>query len=171
MIDVVDNALIRATCAGSPDAFGALVERYRAPLVRLAYGFTHDREEAKDIAQDVFLRAFRRLDDFRQERPFARWLYVIARNASLCVIRRRRRAAAMAGKPEERRFQLGPEDVALRNDETVRVRAALGALRSKYREVLQLYYVSELRYREIALALEIRIRTRLNAIDVQRTDS
>ncbi len=159
MTDFVDSALVEAARAGSAEAFGVLVERYRAPLVRLAYRLTRDRDEAKDIAQDVFLRAFRRLDDFRPERPFARWMFVIARNASLDTIRRRRREAALAAGTEERSFEPGPEDVALRNDAAVRVHAALEALPSKYRDVLELYYVSDLRYRDIALALEIPIGT------------
>ena len=159
LTEPVDTALVEAALAGSPEAFGALVDRYRAPVVRLAYRLTRDADEAKDIAQDVFLRAFRRLDDFRPERPFARWLFVIARNASLDAIRRRRRAAAMAAESDGRPFELGPEDLALRNDEATRVHAALEALPSKYRDVLELYYISDLRYREIALELEIPIGT------------
>lgn len=58
--EFVDSALVEAARAGSPDAFGVLIERYRAPLVRLAYGLTRDRDEAKDIAQDAFLRVFQR---------------------------------------------------------------------------------------------------------------
>ncbi len=65
----------------------------------------------------------------------------------------------MAAEPEERPFEPGPEDLALRKDEAVRVHAALDALPSKYRDVLELYYVSDLRYRDIALALEIPIGT------------
>ncbi len=60
MTEFVDSALVEAARAGSPDAFGVLIERYRAPLVRLAYGLTRDRDEAKDIAQDAFLRVFQR---------------------------------------------------------------------------------------------------------------
>ena len=127
--------------------------------MRLAYRLTRDADEAKDIAQDAFLRAFRRLDDFRPERPFARWLFVIARNASLDTIRRRRRAVALAAESDDRVFELGPEDVALRNDEAARIHVALEALPAKYRNVLELYYLSGLRYREIALALEIPIGT------------
>jgi len=159
MTDFADTALVEAARAGSPDAFGVLVERYRAPLVHLAYRLTRDPEEAKDIVQDAFLCAFRRLDDFRPERPFARWLFVVARNASLDTIRRRRRAAVLSTEPEERSSQAGPEDVALRNEEAMRVRTALNALPSKYRDVLELYYVSDLRYRDIALALELPIGT------------
>lgn len=154
-----DVALVDAARAGSSAAFGELVDRYRGPVVRLAYRLTHDADEAKDIAQDAFLRAYRRLPDFHPDRPFARWLFVIARNASLDAIRRRRRAALFAAQDEGPRAEAGPEELALRNDEATRVHAALGSLPPKYRDVLELYYISGLRYREIALALGIPIGT------------
>jgi len=152
------TALVDAARNGSADAFGELVDRYRAPVVRLAYSLTHDPDEAKDIAQDAFLRAFRRLESFRPDRPFSRWLFVIARNASLDAIRRRRRSAVLP-RSDEATLEPGPEDWAMRNDEAERVRTALGALPAHYRTVLELYYTSGLRYREIAEALGIPIGT------------
>ncbi|GAC1306162.1 MAG: RNA polymerase sigma factor RpoE [Vulcanimicrobiaceae bacterium] len=158
MIDP-DSALVDAARLGSSEAFAALVDRYRGPIVRLAYRLTHDADEAKDIAQDAFLRAYRRLDDFHPDRPFSRWLFVIARNASLDAIRRRRRAATYASKDESLPDEPGPEELALRNDEASRVHAALDALPMKYRDVLDMYYLRGLRYREIALELGIPIGT------------
>jgi len=154
-----DRALVDAARLGSSDAFATLVDRYRAPIVRLAYRLTHDADESKDIAQDAFLRAYNRLGDFHPDRPFARWLFVIARNASLDTIRRRRRAASFASRDESLPIEPGPEELALRNDEASRVHAALDALPMKYRDVLDLYYLRGLRYREIALELDIPIGT------------
>lgn len=154
----LDSVLVDAARDGSSEAFGILVDRYRALVVRLAYRLTRDRDEAKDVAQDAFLRAYRRLDDFRPERPFARWLFVIARNASLDALRRRQRAALAQPEPE-RPPEPGPEELALRNDEAARVHAALEALPPHYRSVLELYYLSGLRYREIGLVLAIPIGT------------
>lgn len=158
MTSELDSALVGAAQAGSAEAFSELVDRYRAPVVRLAYRLTRDPDEAKDIAQDAFLRAYRRIGDFRPDRPFARWLFVIARNASLDAIRRRRRLAIL-DSGEVAPSDLGPEELALRSDQATRVHAALEALPQNYRSVLQLYYVSELRYREIALELDIPIGT------------
>jgi RNA polymerase sigma-70 factor (ECF subfamily) len=151
------SALVSAARAGSTDAFGELVDRYRAPIVRLAYSLTHDVDDAKDVAQDAFLRAFRSIDSFRPDRPFSRWLFVIARNASLDAIRRRRRLAnvvPLSGEPER-----GPEEWAMLNEEAEHVRAALEALPEHYHKVLDLYYDSGLRYREIAAVLGIPIGT------------
>jgi RNA polymerase sigma-70 factor, ECF subfamily len=152
------SALVDAARKGSSDAFGELVDHYRAPIVRLAYALTHDPDEAKDIAQDAFLRAFRRLESFRPDRPFSRWLFVIARNASLDAIRRRRRLQALP-QSDGTATEPGPEDWAMRNDEAERVRTALEALPEHYRTVLDLYYTSGLRYREIADVLRIPIGT------------
>jgi RNA polymerase sigma-70 factor (ECF subfamily) len=155
-----DAKLVDAARAGSSEAFTLLVDRYRAPVVRLAYRLTRDPDEAKDIAQDSFLRAYRRIEEFRPDRPFAHWLFVIARNASFDALRRRRRAAAfVSAEAEEVAGELGPEELALRNDEAGRVQAALCLLPGRYREVLELYYVSGLRYREIADELAIPLGT------------
>jgi len=154
-----ESSLVAAARDGSAEAFNTLVSRYRAPVVRLAYRLTRDPDEALDIAQDAFLRAYRRLGEFRPDRPFSRWLFVIARNASLDAIRRRRRAASYAVKEEPPLEEFGPEDLAVRNDEASRIHLALEALPAKYREVLELYYIGDLRYREIALELDIPIGT------------
>ncbi len=154
----LDSVLVGAAQAGSVEAFGELVDRYRTSVVRLAFRLTHDADEAKDIAQEAFLRAFRRLGEFRPERPFARWLFVIARNAALDTVRRRRRLTALDAR-EPLPFEPGPEDIALRTDEAARVHSALEALPQNYRHVLELFYISELRYREIALELDIPIGT------------
>jgi RNA polymerase sigma-70 factor (ECF subfamily) len=154
-----ESALVDAARAGSAEAFNTLVSRYRAPVVRLAYRLTRDPDEALDIAQEAFLRAYRRLGEFRPDRPFSRWLFVIARNASLDAIRRRRRAASYAVSEHPPLEEIGPEDVVLRHEEALRVHVALEALPAKYRDVLELYYIGDLRYREIALELDIPIGT------------
>jgi RNA polymerase sigma-70 factor (ECF subfamily) len=154
-----DYALVDAARAGSNAAFDELVGRYREPVVRLAYRLTHDADEANDIAQDAFLRAYRRLGDFEAERPFARWLFVIARNASLDALRRRKRAAALVSEESAESHVSDPEETVLRADEAERVRAALRSLPPRYRDALELYYLHGLRYREVADALEVPLGT------------
>ena len=153
-----DTALVDAAREGSDEAFAELVDRYRAPVVRFAYRLTHDADEAKDIAQDAFLRAYRGLPAFRTDRPFARWLFVIARNASLDSIRRRKRADSIDTAQSED-VSPSPEEFALRNDEAERVREAVASLKPTYRAALELYYVRGLRYREIAIELGIPLGT------------
>ncbi|MGH7727807.1 MAG: RNA polymerase sigma factor [Vulcanimicrobiaceae bacterium] len=155
-----DERLAAAAGAGSAAAFETLVEEYRLPLLRLAYRLVHDPDEANDIVQDVFLRAFRKIDDFRADRPFDRWLYAIARNAAFDSLRRRRRATAFAQREDALPGSApGPEELAVRDDEAMHIHDALGALPERYREALELYYVHDLRYREIAETLGIPLGT------------
>lgn len=156
----VDAKLVNLAVAGSAAAFEALVVRYRAQVVHAAYRVSHDEDEANDVAQDAFLRAYRSLSSFRADRPFSGWLFKIARNASLDALRRKRRAeniaplVSMEGVP-----QPGTEEIVLRQDDAARVRAALAGLPHRHRAVLELYYVKGLRYREIAETLEMPLGT------------
>jgi RNA polymerase sigma-70 factor (ECF subfamily) len=152
-----DADLVLSTLNGSPDAFGALVARYHAPIVGLAYRFTRSREEADDVAQTALLRAYRHLATFRRDRSFSRWLFMIARNTSIDVVRRKRRDAAIAvAMPDS---PPGPEELVVQLDEASRVRAAVDALPEPSRTVLRLHYLDGLKYREIAEALEIPLGT------------
>ncbi|MGH7729193.1 MAG: RNA polymerase sigma factor [Vulcanimicrobiaceae bacterium] len=155
-----DEALLRAARAGSQEAFAALVERYGPALTRLAQRLTRDPDEARDIVQESFLRAYRRLADLDPARPFARWLSVIARNVALDELRRRRRAARSAFRYDPLALpDPGPEELAIRNAEAARIRRALARLPERYRKPLALYYVRGFRYREIALELAIPLGT------------
>jgi RNA polymerase sigma-70 factor (ECF subfamily) len=85
-----DRALVGIVRNGEVTVFGVLVDRYYASLVRHLTYRTGDPELAADLAQDAFLDAFRHLDRFREERPFAAWLYRIAQNRLRMALRRRR---------------------------------------------------------------------------------
>jgi RNA polymerase sigma-70 factor (ECF subfamily) len=160
MVPTADNLLVDAAQAGSTEAFDELVDRYRAPVVRLAYRLTHDADEANDIAQDAFFRAYRRLGEFESGRPFARWIFVIARNAALDSLRRRKRSAAFVSETQVPLDDVvSPEDLVLQNDEATRVHAALASLPPRYRDALELYYLRDMRYRDIAVALDVPIGT------------
>jgi RNA polymerase sigma-70 factor (ECF subfamily) len=161
MNDVVrpSHAKSKTPRVATADAFTMLVEYYQAPLVRLAYGILHDHDEASDVVQEAFLRAYRNIHAYHAGRSFERWLYAIARNAALDSYRRRRRAAAFAQHYDDAAVALGPEDLAVRDDEATQIHDALGELPDRYRRALELYCVHDLRYREIADALGIPLGT------------
>lgn len=71
------------------EALEELFSRQQTQLVRWCFRFTHDRESARDLAQEILLRAYRKLDHFRGESRFSTWLYVIARNVCINAFRRR----------------------------------------------------------------------------------
>ena len=78
-----DEALVIAAQEGEREAFEALVERYKEKAYRIAYDFTRDREEAKDLSQDAFLQAYSHLRSFDRRSSFYTWFYRILVN--LCL--------------------------------------------------------------------------------------
>jgi RNA polymerase sigma-70 factor (ECF subfamily) len=155
-----DESLVGSARNGSPDAFAVLAGRYRAALTRYAYRYLRDREDANDVAQEALYRAYRSLWRVERGRSFKNWLFVIARNVAYDTLRSRERMALRA-VPDDfiPTHEPGPEEFALRDDTRHSVRRALRALPCRYREPLELYYVSGLLYREIADVLDLPIGT------------
>jgi RNA polymerase sigma-70 factor (ECF subfamily) len=83
--DVVDpdRQLVRLAKSGNKAAFGKLARRYRDAVLALAYDFLNDYENAQDVAQDVFIKAFKNIGDFEEKSHFSSWLFRITVNASL----------------------------------------------------------------------------------------
>ena len=85
-----DLALVHASKRGDLAAFEKLVKRYDRKLFRIAQHLTHNREDAEDVVQEAFLKAFLRLGQFREDAKFSTWLTRIAMNQSLMMLRKRR---------------------------------------------------------------------------------
>ena len=152
-----ENAL-QTVSEAAPYAFEVLVQRYRRPVLKLAYRITGDAEDAADIAQEVFARAFTRLADRKPEPAFAGWLTVVTRNAALDCLRRRSVRHKHSADSSER-SERGPEELALLEDAADRVYDALRGLPKRYRDVLELYYFQGLTYREIGERLRMPLGT------------
>ncbi|HEY7530789.1 MAG TPA: sigma-70 family RNA polymerase sigma factor [Gemmatimonadota bacterium] len=86
-----DNDLVRAHLAGDRAAFRTLVERYQSRMVNFLYRSIGDRERAEDLAQEVFIRVFKHLRRFDQEKKFSTWIYTIASNLAKNELRNRSR--------------------------------------------------------------------------------
>src|SRR6266404_9686429 len=86
-----DEAAAARAKAGDADAFRVLVERHSRPLFRLAFRMTGNEQDAEDIVQDTFLRAYRRIEKFDERASFGTWLYRITVNCSLDLVRARKR--------------------------------------------------------------------------------
>jgi RNA polymerase sigma-70 factor, ECF subfamily len=156
-----DETLLAAARSGSSDAFDALAARYRPALTRYAYRYIRDRDEANDVAQEALYRAYRYLYRVESSRSFRNWLFVIARNVAYDTLRNRERTALRAVVPGDLlpTQMPGPEELTLHDETKLSVRRALGELPGRYREPLELYYVSGLLYREIADVLDLPIGT------------
>jgi len=159
--------LALAARAGDQAAFATLVERYSGAVYNQAYRMLGDAGEAEDAVQEVFLRAFRRLDSFDLERRFVTWLLTIGSN--YCIDRLRRRRFQWLTLDDVAFWlpsaEAGPERSALRAEQRDMVQRALQRLPEGYRSVAVLRYWHDLSYLEIAAALsltEATVKTRLH---------
>lgn len=160
LAELADDALVQA--AGRADgekAFGELLRRHQGKVRGLLLRLTSDRNLADDLAQEVFLRAYRGLCGFEGRARFSTWLYRIAYNVYL---NHRARVRELAALPEN--FEAGamaPETAmsANRSDMRKDLDAAIGALPERYRAVVMLYYLEDVSYPEIAEILELPLGT------------
>ncbi|MBF8255502.1 MAG: RNA polymerase ECF-type sigma factor [Anaerolineales bacterium] len=161
-----DRLLVQRTRGGDVNAFGELVQRYQTSVFSVCYRLLGDAE-AEDLAQEAFLRAFRRLASFDVERPFGPWMRRVAANLCLNTLQQRRPAPAelddeadeVPGDPREM-----PELAGDRAEIAQRVRSGLLRLPDSYRAVIELRHYQDMSYDEIAATLGIgvgEVRTRL----------
>jgi RNA polymerase sigma-70 factor (ECF subfamily) len=154
-----DEALVRRFQAGDETAFDELVERHRRRVYGLVCRLVGG-PEAEDVAQEVFLGAYRSLPSFRGEAAFSTWLYRVAVHTCSHQLRRRRLETTTLdeAEPDERR-DCDPEFSALRAELRDRVRAAIDALPYKLRVVIVLRDLHGLTYEEIAAVVRCPIGT------------
>jgi RNA polymerase sigma factor (sigma-70 family) len=85
-----DIEIINRILSGDSNAYGELVKKYQNYVFTLALRFTHNREDAEEVAQDIFIKAFRSLADFKGNSKFSTWLYTIVYTTSITFLRRKR---------------------------------------------------------------------------------
>jgi len=149
-----ERALVDACLAGRREAFDLIVERHRRPVYQLCYRFVGNHEDASDLAQDVFVRAYRGLRRFRGQSSLGTWLYRIGVNVCL----NRVAAKSLPTEPiADRQFVDASVDAApdrlVRTERQARVRAAIAHLPRKQRATLVLRMYHEMSHQEIADAL------------------
>ena len=151
-----DDAVWVARCLkGDSAAFETLVHRYQRVLYTVAIRLTGNAEDARDVTQNTFIRAYERLETYDPARRFFSWIYRIAVNESLNFLRVRRPT-----DPLEDKFEAGAiEDPVEQQQIGERVQSALMALTKEYREVVVLRYFGELSYEEISETIGIPEKT------------
>lgn len=163
-----DAVLVERSRAGDLSAFEVLVERYRQRVWRLAYNVLRDGEEAWDVAQEAFIRAWQALGSFRGQSAFYTWLFRITMNLATDRARQRAsrgRAFGAERVPEEDWDRVmvdreaTPVDIAVRAQDRERIQAALAALPEHHRTIIMLSDLEGLSYREIAEVLDIPMGT------------
>jgi RNA polymerase sigma-70 factor, ECF subfamily len=153
-----DTHLIERTLRGDLSAFEKLVEAHRSVVFRIAARIVGN-DDAQDVSQDAFLRAFHRLDKFRGGSPFRTWLLQITQNAALDTLARKRRErtepdfhTAESIDPDPHRH---PVTELERRERQQRLELKLALLRPDYRGLLVLRDLEGLRYDEIAQVLDM----------------
>jgi RNA polymerase sigma-70 factor (ECF subfamily) len=146
-----DAALVTAALAGTHPAFDLLVTRHRRSVYQVCYRFVNHHEDAADLTQDTFVRAWRALASFRGQARFSTWLHRIAVNVCLNRIAVRAPIAEpIDAEALEDRHQVLPGDDLLAAERTALVRAAVAALPPRQRAALILRTYHELSHQEVA---------------------
>jgi RNA polymerase sigma-70 factor (ECF subfamily) len=161
-----DGVLATAAATGDRQAFAALVERHQARILALLERLTGCREQARDLAQETFVSAYRNIATFEGRSAFSTWLHRIACNHAAAAGRRERAAISLDAPPANGRPLIVPDaagadvsDRLAREELAARVRAALGRLEVHHREVVVLADMQGIGYEEIAETLDIPLGT------------
>jgi RNA polymerase sigma-70 factor, ECF subfamily len=153
-----ERDLIRRCLDGDTSAFEPLVERYHRPLFRVAVRMLGDREEARDVTQTAFLKAYVALATCDGERRFFSWIYRIVVNECLNALRSRRPVETVSLE-NDRLPWAAAGDTAEAAERHVRIRRALLQLTADQRDVVVMRHFAELSYGEIASELDIPEKT------------
>jgi len=151
LAELNETALVEACLAGRPGAFDVVVERHRRSVYQLCYRFAGNHEDASDLAQDVFIRAYRGLHSFKGHAAFTTWLYRIAVNVCLNRVGRRNQqwtTLDAADQPDLREERADAR--ILRGERAAEVRAAIARLPRKQRAALILRVYHDLPHDHIA---------------------
>jgi RNA polymerase sigma-70 factor (ECF subfamily) len=151
LLSVDDRTLVAAFLDGRPEAFDVIVERHRRNVYQLCYRFVGNREDAADLAQEVFVRAFKGLRKFKGDASLGTWLYRVGVNACLnrvAVKRPQSEPIEVVQRIDSRAED--PLDRMMRDEQAVKVRSAIKRLPPKQRATLTLRVYQELTHEEIA---------------------
>ena len=157
MTEHSDEDLVRQCRAGEIKSFDLLVERHQRTIFNLALRMIRDSDDAADIAQSVFVKAYENLERFDPQFKFFSWLYRIAVNESLNALEQRKRFEGLDGN------DLAAETSDEKDDEAVieerRIQDGLMMLNVEHRAVIVLKHMQGLSYREIAQVLDLPEKT------------
>lgn len=159
-----DEQLIALVQKGEQEAFAIILERYQGKIYSYIMRLMNHRDEAHDITQDVFMKAYKHLHRFDTDRKFSSWIYRIAHNESVNWLKKKTRVKmeSIEVAMEHGKELASSEDIHLqlekKQDQEI-VREAIAGLPKKYREVMSLRYLREYSYQEISKKLKKPINT------------
>jgi RNA polymerase sigma-70 factor (ECF subfamily) len=164
-----DFELIKQALKGNQKAYNELVNLYKHAVFVIIYRMVHNKEEAEDLTQEAFIKAFSSLSSFSEEYPFSTWLFKIATNNCIDYLRKRKLRTYSIDKPielkhNEVKFELpdkepDPEHNLIYKERTKLIQQAIDSLPEKYKTCIILRHIKEKSYEEIAKALKLPVGT------------
>lgn len=151
--DELDRRAVAAVLGGRVEPFAEIVSRWQGPMIDLAYRYCRDRGRAEDLAQEIFVKIYRSLGQWRGEGRFSTWLFAVAANVCRSRLRRKRLPTVPLEALEEV-AQWRVEEGDLEERERARfVRDAVRSLPDKYRDAVVLFYFHGMDVEETAASL------------------
>lgn len=162
-----DAELVKQTLCGNTAAYNGLVLKYQRQVYNLAYRMLGNAEDAGDLVQETFIRAYGALSKFRQDASFLTWLYKIASNLCIDHIRARKTRGTLSleveleegREPAADERQTGPELTAVRGATQEILHKEIQNLPEKYRAVIVMRHLQEMSVEDIADALNLPVGT------------
>ena len=154
-----DEELVAAILDGEAALYTDLVQRYQGRLVNYLNRFLFNVDESQELSQEVFLKVYRALDRYNPRYRFSTWLFRVAQNAAIDLLRKRRlklvpmQRVGVYGETREREFpseERDPYEVLRNLERRDAIGAAIDSLTDEYRELIQLRHFAEMTYEEIA---------------------
>ena len=175
-----DQAIVGEVIKGDIEAFGILVQRYQDRIYSAIHNYVSNPDDAVDIAQDTFVKAYAKLRTFDASSAFYTWLYRIAINTAIDFLRRRKsrpadslddeKYATAGFEPVSTDPAADPERVSVRHAQAAALRAAIARLSHKLRAVLVLHDVEGLSQEEVAQILRVPVGTVKSRVSRARTE-
>lgn len=161
--DLTDEELALLVQNGDLEKFGLLMERYQAKLFRYGKKFLSSEDNIEDVVQDVFIKTFQNIKSFDTKQRFSPWIYRIAHNTYVNAIKKSSVGPMYIFDFDTLLSHTVTEDPIVREREQKEIKEivdkGLSEIEPKYREILVLYYIEDLSYKEIAEILRIPVGT------------
>ncbi|SDY60384.1 RNA polymerase sigma factor [Tindallia californiensis] len=151
-----DDQIVKKILQGETVFFEELVSRYRKPVFSICYRMVRQREESEDLAQEVFVKAYRHLKQYNPERKFSSWILKIATNTTIDALRKKRlETIPLEEEIETHREDASAEKTFLQQEASQEIETAIDRLPQEYRIVVLLYHQQGKSYQDIAEILDI----------------
>ncbi len=155
--EATDAGIILRCRKGDAEAYGTIILKYQKPIYNIVYRMVLDTDDAADITQSAFIKAYENLDRYKTEYPFYSWIHKIAVNEALNFIKQRQRMVGLEDRHESEYED--PETEYTRNELEHRIDRAIAKLAPENGVIIILRHFGELSYREISEILDIPEKT------------